>query len=114
MLPLLGPSNVRDTAGLIGDSASSIPPWFVSWWILVPPRAAEAINARALLLQQIDEAKRAAFDYYVFVRDAYLQSRNALMNDRAPGTGGGDTDDLYHPDVAPPGAVVPPYGGSQS
>jgi phospholipid-binding lipoprotein MlaA len=110
MIPLLGPSNVRDTAGMIGDSASAIAPWFVSWWILVPPRAAEAINARALLLEQVDEAKRASFDYYVFVRDAYLQHRNALMNDRTPGARS-DGDDLYHPDLGPPGDVVPPYGG---
>ncbi len=116
MLPLFGPSNVRDTSGLIVDSASSIPGWFVPWWMLVPPRVGEAINARALVLKEVDQAKSASYDYYVFVRDAYLQRRNALMNDRTDtGAAAGENEDLYHPDVAPPpGNVVTPYGGPQS
>ncbi len=114
MLPLLGPSNVRDTIGIAGDSASAIAPWFVSWWMLVPPRIGEAVNARALLLQQVEEAKRASFDYYVFVRDAYLQRRNAQMNDRASGGNDEQEDELYHPDTGPSPGAAPPYGGPRS
>lgn len=99
VLPLLGPSNVRDAVGLAGDSATSIPPWFVDWWILATGKVVETINFRALVLQDVEDAKRASFDYYVFVRDAYLQRRNALVNDQAEGSGA-DEDDLYHPEAA--------------
>jgi len=101
VLPLLGPSNPRDVVGLIADSAANIPAWFLDWWILVPPRVAEAVNTRALLLRQVDEAKRASFDYYVFLRDAYAQRRNALVNDRTEGTNI-DQEELYYPQVDVP------------
>jgi len=97
VIPLLGPSNIRDAVGLAGDSAMSIAPWFVDWWILAVARAGEAVNTRALLLEQVEEAKRASFDYYVFVRNAYAQRRNALVNDRAEGTSI-DQEELYHPE----------------
>jgi len=97
VIPLLGPSNIRDTTGMVGDSGMSIAPWFVGWWILAAARTGEVINARALLLEQVEEAKRAAFDYYVLVRNAYAQRRNALVNDRTQGTSV-DQEDLYHPE----------------
>lgn len=98
VIPLLGPSNPRDAVGLVADSAASVTPWFVRWDILFGARVAETINIRALLLQQVEEAKRASFDYYVFVRNAYLQRRNALVNDRAEGTNL-DQEELYHPEM---------------
>jgi phospholipid-binding lipoprotein MlaA len=109
VIPLLGPSNVRDAAGLAGDSAMAVAPWFVDWWILGAGRVAEAVNARALLLEQVEEAKRASFDYYVFVRNAYAQRRNALVNDRAEGSAI-DQEELYHPegtDGQPSGGPTP-------
>jgi phospholipid-binding lipoprotein MlaA len=99
VLPLLGPSNPRDTVGLLGDSAASIPSWFVRGDVLFGARVADTINTRAMFLRQIDEAKRASFDYYVFVRNAYLQRRQALVNDQGESRNG-EQDELYHPDVS--------------
>ena len=112
VIPIIGPSNPRDGVGLFADSAASVLPWFVQWEILFGVRAAEIVNTRALLLQEIDEAKQASFDYYVFVRNAYLQRRNALVNDSVGGTNldqeelyhpemGGGGDELYHPEDTP-------------
>lgn len=78
MLPLLGPSNPRDAAGLLLDSAANVvnpASMFTSPLALV--------NTRALLSEQIDLAREAALDYYVFVRDAYLQLRDAQIRDAA-------------------------------
>jgi phospholipid-binding lipoprotein MlaA len=111
--PIIGPSNPRDSVGLFGDSAASIAPWFVDWYILAAARVFDTVNARAMLLETVTEAKRASFDYYSFVRNAYFQRRQALINDSA---GGGTLDqeslyypaaqeDLYHPESdAPPAA----------
>jgi phospholipid-binding lipoprotein MlaA len=98
VIPIIGPSNPREAVGLIGDSAASVLPWFVQWEILLGARAVDLVNTRALLLQQVDEAKRASFDYYVFVRNAYLQRRNALVNDSVGGTNL-DQEELYHPEI---------------
>jgi ABC-type transporter lipoprotein component MlaA len=84
----------------------SIAPWFVDWWILSAAKAGETVNLRALLLEQVAEARRSSFDYYAFVRNAYIQSRNGLVNDNAEGTSI-DAEDLYHPEMTEP----PPTGG---
>ncbi|HSD10214.1 MAG TPA: hypothetical protein VLF14_04470, partial [Candidatus Binatia bacterium] len=48
----------------------------------------------------IRKAKEAAFDYYSFIRNAYLQRRVGLINDEeAPSSGA--QEDLYHPEEAP-------------
>ncbi|MBI3768284.1 MAG: VacJ family lipoprotein [Deltaproteobacteria bacterium] len=111
VIPLLGPSSVRDIVGLMADSVTNVSSWFAPWDALAAARVVDTINTRALFLQQVEEAKRASFDYYVFVRDAYLQRRNALVNDRVGGTnidqeglyGPEANDELYHPNLdAPP------------
>ena len=111
--PIVGPSNPRDTVGLFGDSAASIAPWWIDWWILAAARVFDTVNARAMVLEPVEEAKRASFDYYSFVRNAYFQRREALINDRTSGStidrGGlyypAVQEDLYYPETdAPPPA----------
>ena len=38
------------------------------------------------MLKQVEDAKASAFDYYTFVRNAYLQRRRALVCDLADTT----------------------------
>jgi phospholipid-binding lipoprotein MlaA len=82
VLPLLGASSLRDAPALAVDSAAAITPFFIDAWILVGARVADVINTRAQFLKAVEEAKAAALDYYVFVRNAYLQRRDALVHDR--------------------------------
>ena len=98
VLPLIGPSNPRDTAGLVADSAAGVTPFFVDRFILLGARVAETINIRSLMLEEIEAAESGSFDHYSFVRNAYLQRRNALVNDstEAPASNG---NDLYYPDL---------------
>lgn len=81
VLPLLGPSDIRDTGGLVVDSASFPQVWLVDWFYLAGARAIDIVNTRAAYLDEVERAKREAFDYYEFVRNAYLQRRRALVND---------------------------------
>jgi phospholipid-binding lipoprotein MlaA len=74
VLPLFGPSNPRDTAGLAGDSvvlASVLP----GGWAVFAVHAAVTVNWRAINLDNIREAREASFDYYVAVRSAWLHDR---------------------------------------
>jgi phospholipid-binding lipoprotein MlaA len=78
VLPLFGPSTARDSLGLPVDSFLS-PTGYVDH---VPTRnslmATDIINTRAGFLAA---EKLISGDRYVFLRDAYLQRREFLIND---------------------------------
>ncbi len=80
VLPLLGPSTVRDAAGLVvdyyGNPLSYVEPSSVSWALY----GVNLINTRANLLATTDVLQAAAIDKYSFVRGAYLQRRRFLIS----------------------------------
>lgn len=76
ILPLWGPSNPRDSVGLLVDGYLGVTTFFIDWPILLGSVVAETINRRALLLGQVEDIKEASFDLYVSARDAYEQQRN--------------------------------------
>lgn len=98
VLPLLGPSNVRDMAGLLVDIPLSVTPFFVNEYILLGAQVGDTVNERSLFLDEVEEAKEAALDYYVFVRNAYGQRRQALIQDEDPEVSRKDEQDLYFPE----------------
>lgn len=78
IIPLIGPSTIRDAAGIMVDyCALSIWPWIHSDWRYVF-LGVEAIDARSRLLHHESILKSVAVDEYVFVRDAYFQRRQFL------------------------------------
>jgi len=95
VLPLFGPSNPRDTAGMPVDYVLSITPLFLSsfWW--TGAGVVNVVNTRAQYLDEVRNAKEASLDYYVFARNAYYQRRKALVNDQKEESGNAPTDDLY-------------------
>jgi phospholipid-binding lipoprotein MlaA len=96
VLPILGPSDVRDGGGLIVDTAASITPFFVNGYYLFAARSVDLINTRAIYADTIEKAKESSIDYYTFVRNAYLQRRAGLIRDQAAATAESE-EDLYHP-----------------
>ena len=81
VLPFLGPSNPRDGVGYFADSFTAVYPIFVDLEYTLGARVLDTVNFRAQYLDEVQEAKRAAVDYYVFVRNAYLQRRRAQVSD---------------------------------
>ena len=81
VLPLFGPSTVRDAVGSIGNyyvnPLSYIHPDGLSWALY----GLNVINTRANLLSASDVLEGAALDKYSFVRNAYLQRRQYLLSD---------------------------------
>ncbi len=85
VLPLLGPSSVRDTTGLVFDAFTTDPISYVhgdghvaaSNWL----RAAQFVDKRTELLDAKDLVDDASLDPYAFARDAYLQRRDSLIAD---------------------------------
>ncbi|MGH8781898.1 MlaA family lipoprotein [Paraburkholderia sp.] len=85
VLPLFGPSTVRDTVGLVGNfyisPLSYIDPEGFRWALY----GLNIINTRASLLAAGDVLEGAALDKYSFVRNGYLQRRQSQLSDGSPG-----------------------------
>lgn len=99
MLPILGPSTVRDTFGLAGDIV--LDPFFSLeedeiYWGFVTLRV---IDRRADLLTAGELVDEAAIDRYTFIRDAYLQRRQNLVHDGNPPES--DEEDVIWEDSPP-------------
>lgn len=82
MLPLLGPSTVRDVPGLIVSRVTNPmfwldPPLEVS----IPMDVTSFVDQRASLQTQLDLRDRAAIDPYTFTRDVYLRRRSAQIGE---------------------------------
>lgn len=81
VLPLLGPSNVRDTAGLVVDmQADPVAQGGEAIATRNSAIALRAVDTRAGLLGTSELLEQAALDKYSFTRDAYLQNRDEKVN----------------------------------
>ena len=80
-LPLLGPSTVRDTLALPIDYFSRPHTWFMPFLASLSLGAVDAVNTRARFDDEIQEAQDIALNYYVFIREAYLQNREKRVRD---------------------------------
>lgn len=111
VLPFLGPSNFRDGVGnLIYSSLDPV------WANHIPTRnvafSLRAVNRRADLLNASSAVEDAALDKYAFVRDAYVQRRQSLIDEedsksrlRSETEGGGPLG------LNPAGTPVPAIAG---
>jgi phospholipid-binding lipoprotein MlaA len=93
VVPIWGPSNVRDGTGALTDNAWV---WFVPGFYTTAARAGWAVNDRSLVLREVDEARKASLDFYAAVRDAYAQRRRRLIADEID-TKVHDEEGLYFP-----------------
>jgi len=84
VLPLLGPSTVRDTAGLPVDFSLD-PVSNVSDTILrTEAQVLRIVDKRSNYLAAGNMLNEASIDKYAFLRDAYLQRRRSLIYDGNP------------------------------
>jgi phospholipid-binding lipoprotein MlaA len=82
VLPLLGPSTVRDALGGFADGAMNPVNYVVSGAPLYEAvaKAFAAVNARSESLGTFDDVDRYSIDFYGAVQDAYLQRRKKEEN----------------------------------
>lgn len=88
VLPLLGPSSVRDAVGLSGEAyADPVRNWAQNTdrdWIIYTRTGLVGLDTRAELLEPLDDLKRNSLDYYAAMRSLYRQRRDGLIRDGAP------------------------------
>jgi phospholipid-binding lipoprotein MlaA len=79
--PVLGPSSLRDTVGMVGD-------WFLDPVYYVNPLEAslgiaayDKVNETSFHIGDYEDLKKSAIDPYVSVRDAYIQHRKKQVEE---------------------------------
>lgn len=101
VVPVLGPSTLRDTVGDIGDGQVSL----IANTRHVRTRnqmyIAKGIKRRAQLLDNEGLMDGAVIDRYSFIRDAYLQRRESLVYDGNP------PDEAYEEEIKDPEPPAP-------
>lgn len=84
MLPVLGPTTLRDTAALPVDWQASPGQYFQDASSRTGVALLNATETRASLLKAGDAVKQASLDPYSFVRDGWLQKREYDVYDGNP------------------------------
>ncbi len=84
VIPIRGPSNLRDAVGRFVDQRIDPITYVRSMRLRNMLWGLRALNQRADLLDTSKILETAALDQYEFVRDAYLQRRRNLVYDGAP------------------------------
>ena len=107
IMPLLGPYTLRSGVGQVVDIGAASYAYFTPFWYGVAGlngietfgasaglKGLELLNLRSIYLEEIEASRRDAFDYYIFVRNAYLQNRRAKVLDQTDSPVV-DDDELY-------------------
>jgi len=104
VLPLLGPSTLRDAVGMGVDSLLDPWPYVLDFatnlsdaeitYLFIGKRALEGIDLRARNIEVIDTLKADSIDYYAHLRSLYLQNREAEIRNGRP-------DEIPLPDFQP-------------
>jgi len=113
VIPVLGPSNLRDGVGQVVDFV--LHPFF---WVSQTTRISskdsdyitwggatlQFVNTRARLLDVVEAAKEGSVDYYLFMQGAYYQYREGLLYDGDPPSKGSewlDEDEFEEVELEP-------------
>ena len=84
VLPLFGPSNLRDTSGMVLTMLTDpINAYAVSEgeaWLVPMRTAANAVDQRSQIIDEVNALRDNSIDYYAAVRSSYYQNRKAAIN----------------------------------
>ena len=85
VLPLFGPSNLRDTSGMLmtmmTDPVNAYAASQGQAWAIPVKTAANAIDQRSQIIDEVNALRDNSVDYYAAVRSSYYQNRKAaIMN----------------------------------
>ena len=83
VLPIFGPSNVRDTAGMVltytTDPFNAYAIREGEPWILPVRTATNAVDQRSKIIDEVNAMRDNSLDYYATVRSSYYQNRKAAI-----------------------------------
>ncbi len=77
--PFIGPSNVRDTVGKVGDWAADPITWVNPWWAPWAIKGFRTLNELEAILDLYGDMTSSAIEPYTAVRDAFTQYRRSKI-----------------------------------
>ena len=90
VLPILGPSTVRDTVGMVGSTIGGGDPWYnvtvtndtqyFTDFDYYSSRAATGIDFRAKNIESFENLEQNSMDFYASVKSLYLQDRTQKIS----------------------------------
>ena len=83
VLPIFGPSNLRDTAGLVLTAATDpLNAYAITegeGWVVPVRTTINAIDRRSKIIDEVNALRNNSVDYYAAVRSSYYQNRKAAI-----------------------------------
>ena len=83
VLPIFGPSNVRDTAGMVltyvADPVNAYLVTEGEAWAVPVRTATNAVDQRSKIIDEVNALRDNSVDYYAAVRSSYYQNRKAAI-----------------------------------
>ena len=83
VLPIFGPSNLRDTTGMlltyVTDPVNAYAVTEGEAWIVPVRTATNAIDQRSKIIDEVNALRDNSVDYYAAVRSSYYQNRKAAI-----------------------------------
>ena len=84
VLPLFGPTNLRDTSGMVltmlTDPINAYAANEGEAWLVPMRTAANAVDQRSQIIDEVNALRDNSVDYYAAVRSSYYQNRKAAIN----------------------------------
>ncbi len=85
VLPLFGPSNLRDTAGMFITYATDPINLYAAnegegAWFIPLRTATNAVDQRSQIIDEVNALRNNSVDYYAAVRSSYYQNRKAAID----------------------------------
>ena len=88
VVPIIGPSSLRDYVGFAVDSFMDPLRWYLfnigEEHIYYGKVGVNYLNLRANLVDVLEDLEKSSIDYYAATRSAYYQRRDALVKDQDP------------------------------
>lgn len=81
VLPVFGPSSLREAAGRFGDSYLNPVSYIRPWESSLAVRSGKVVNTTSLHLGEYEDLKEASLDPYTAFKDAYLQYRKRMVDE---------------------------------
>ena len=86
VLPIFGPSNLRDTAGIIVSAGTDPTNIYLAnqneEWLIPVRTSVHAVERRSKIIEEVNTLRTHSVDYYASVRSSYSQNRDAAIKNR--------------------------------
>jgi phospholipid-binding lipoprotein MlaA len=105
MLPLLGPSSVRDATGRLVDGFLRVDLWLLGAAQIIVLGVADGVSLREMHDEALEELEKSSVDYYSALRSVYWSSRREFL---------ADPEGYPAPEAWAPAEEQPPEPGSGS